>query len=375
MLQVSTRRRTMVQGRTIRCISGSLSLVVLALLVQCARERSLQPRFSRQTIYVSVQTYLSGGEQFNRLYLLDADSLNVLDSIQLGPLLSGAASPDGHSIYIQPGTIEKYDLVARRTLWSNSSGFDLRLVDEGRRLFVSSRPPECATLQLSAENGSLLGRTDGPCRLGSAPAKSDVLPVVVRVGDGTAPSWDSTVQVLDVSTGEVRWTVVPRQSDGRTLRLSHVELHPDGKRLLTIGACGSESCVAAFTVHDARTGVALLSAPLVTLTADMAVSADGRYAVVSNPSYAGEGPQFVDIFDLRSNALARRLDLRDGLHPDSFGDVLFLPDDRRVLIAPNIGGPLQVIDLQDFSVGHPWWLPPDAHPSPEVWAMFTGPRL
>lgn len=364
----------MAYGRPMVLVSGIVALATLALLVQCARERSLQSRSSSQTIYISVQTYLSGGEQFNRLYLLDADSLNVLDSIQLGPLLSGAASPDGHSIYIQPGTIEKYDLAARRTLWSNSSGFDLRLVDEGRRLFVSSRPPECATLQLSAENGSLLGRTDGPCRLGRAPAKSKVLPVVVREGDGTAPSWDSTVQVLDVSTGKVRWTVVPRQSNGRTLRLSQVELHPDGKRLLSIGACGSGDCVAAFTVHDASTGAALLSSPLTTLTADMAVSADGRYAVVSNPSYAGEGPQFVDIFDLRSNALARRLDVRDGLHPDSFGDVLFLPDDRSVLIAPNIGGPLQVIDLQKFSIGDPWWLPPKAHPSPEVWAMFIGPR-
>lgn len=349
---------------------------IFALILACAEERSLGPQPLNFTLYVSINTYDETGGRFEKLYFLDADSLTVFDSLPV-LLTAGAASPDGRSLYLEryysgypyiADTTIKLDQCSGKRIWTTTGVVGLHLVSNGTILVRRRRPPECATVIVSAESGATLREFDGDCLIGEAPISSDFIPLSASGGV------DEAISLVDVKTGETSTPVLLKNPDGTPFRVTRMVLRPGGRQLLALGICGTASCMYAFGVFDVQSGESLLFSPLFEITGDIAVSADGRYAVVSNPNYAGSGPRFIDVFDLDSYDHVKRFDFDSGLHPRGFGDLLFLPDNRRVLVGPNEGGPLQVIDLNSMSLGSPFWLPPNLHPFPEVWTMFLGQR-
>lgn len=376
MVSPSSGMRAMVHGRTTR-ILPVLGLMLEALTLSgCAQERSITSEPSGYTLYVSTNTYSVSGERLARLYFLDADSLAIFDSMPL-LLTAGAASADGRSLFVSaenyehpeaPDTTFKLDLRTRERLWSTAVGTDIYVAGNGSVLFSPTRPPECATLMLSAETGATIRRIDGACMVGEVATTSDVIPVAVANGE------ERVIHMISVQSGDVLRSVELKDPWGSPFLFTQLALRPGGGQLLAMGACSSAECVFAFGVFDAYSGMPLLFSTLASITGDIEIGSDGLYAVVSNPvGIDGTGLQFIDVFNLETVARVRRFDVTSGLHPDGFGQVRFLPGDRKAVIAPHMGGPLQILDLNAMSVGPPIWIPPDVHPYPEVWVIFLGP--
>lgn len=383
----------MVQGRTMRIVLELAAVTVVGCLVTCARERPLAPHEPRQIVYVGARIPRAAAPDIDRLYMLDADSLNVLDSLLLFPN-SAAVSSDGVALYYIAADVDgtgyatrKLDLLTKHQVWIASEGFDraYRLGVQGDEevLYEQTGAPGCATLLVSTEDGALRGRREGLCILGTAPRGSALYPIVAVDGDQSRPTLDTTVHILEAETGETKWTVVLRFPDQRALAITRVVLHPDGERLLALGYNCERSCQIVFAVCDAHTGQPSLIWPMRRPSGDIAVSRDGKYVLVSDArGDPRDGTEYVDLLDLESGSHIHRFYPTAGFPPSVYGigEMAFLPDDKRVIFAPEGLGPLGVLDISTLTVKDPIWLPntlPEGNWAEGAWAeggiLIVGP--
>jgi len=375
----------------LRTVAGT-SLVALGLAVACTSRRGVEPEPAGYNIYVGLRQW-EGEEEINRLYAIDADSLTIVDSMPLSPTALGV-SPDGEWLYVEEGPDEAYgpfslskvDLRSKEVVWAILPWFarvsqNVAILNGGSVL-LGTVYDLCALAVISAADGAEVFRIDGLCRFGDALISSTKIPYIVK-GEGAGLVGDSIVRAVDVVTGQASGKYVGELPDGRAFEWTYnASLHPDGHKVLVLGGAGvSES---GFAVGDLETGETLLSHSLYTAYGEIAISADGTLAVVSDPGPPGmwNTPPTLDVFDLAGMCHLKRFDTGSGIFRFSFGQIRFLPDDRTVVIAPASAGrgevgPLHIIDLQAMIVTDTIVLPhsyPETGDWPLIGALGVGPR-
>lgn len=372
------------------------AIVLLALLAGlpavflagCTSDAPTTPKPVHYNIYAAVSSY-QYGDTSSTLFIYDADSLTLLDTLVLPNIADwAAASPDGRALYLgywgyKAGPYSHYaaklDLTSKMTEWihelnapGNGERVPVQLMDNGRLIVYGRETIDPAT-------GETLRRmTDDEAehwKWQHGPPGGDEVAVLWR----GAYSHDTLIEVEALRTGTRRGYYVPRLGPtGRAMGVFTARLHPDGRRVLAVCARYSNQD-AWFVVGDVTTGTTEMAAQVSTWFTEIAISTDGTLAVVVDYAnlffmYGWPSMYVYDLVDYR------RLAMFDG-YGDPLrvipGQVRFLPPgDRRVVIAPDNGitglGWLQTFDLNsltsEYVVDTPFF-------EPYMGALAVGPRL
>ena len=353
-----------------------VSLIALGLFLGCVSRRGLEPGPVRYNIYVGATFgWFSYGPGPSKLYIYDADSLTLYDSIPLESMaFDMAISADGKSLYVQmDGPWPSYEgplsLINARTKeveWSRSGmGPCVSLHGNGRLLLNG---PDV----LDPRDGSLMWHLSDSLRPGRGPASGVRIAAIVE--GGASGYWDdSVITILNVSERQTSGRYVPRLSFGAVLSVYYARLHPDENRVLAIGVRDRLEH-SWFVVGNTNTGETLLEYPLIYPFGEVAISADGSIAVVTDPGrpLVGDSHPTLDVFDLNAMTHIKSFEGMPLYWPSQ---VRFLPDDRTIITAPTAdglsSGPLQLIDLRTLEVVKTIWLSPD---EPFQGALGVAPR-
>jgi hypothetical protein len=328
---------------------GIIALVTVVLALACS-DNGTGPKSVKYNVYAG-SSYSTGGRSMDgALYILDADSLTILDSIpHMGQVDDIAVSPDGRWIYaecswpfanrvltkIDAKTLEKTEQLA---VFSAGS---LTLLDKGRLLL---RQSSSCTSDLINPAGLQVTNTlsDSLCRMhGSVKGTK----VAARIADER-----SRVRGTDVLSGAVFGTYTAHLTDGDTLMIETGVLHQDGRRVL-LTATGKGHW---FLIGDLETGETLLEYSLSWASdAHIALSDDGQYAAIAATGSTLFHDPFnvLQVFDLGPE---QSLEWNDPLILCGKGKAQFHPDSRSIVLAWTRGyafggmqGPLQLVSVPE----------------------------
>ncbi len=350
---------------------GVLSTVLTICLVGCSK--TSKPKDVKYNLYVPA-THLWAGQgdsSFNRIYIYDADSITLLDSIWQAHFTENlAVSPDGKWLYVVnrtaynvPRTLWKIDVQTKQVVWSRSDegmgggGAGFRLLKNGALLLLGNDV-------LQSDNGALVQRLDRSPHAMEGPESGTM--VAATVGD-------TLVTVLDVETGKTSGQFVPRDSSGNAMMsIYRARLHPDSRRILAVGL----SYGVWFVVGDIETGETLFRHRIYRPYGEIAISSDGDLAAVTGhgtPAFGEDGPVYV--FDLQTLSFIGPTPAIPG------AQVRFLPGNRRIVTAPvpdpgfSDAGPLLVINLATMTLVELIWpMPTDPPKNENVGSLGIGPR-
>ncbi len=312
------------------------SLIILSwLLPYCGK--ATKPKPVTCNIYISATGWHSTkpSSRFDQLYVYDADSLSLIDSIPLTSMADALeVSPDGRCLYAQcaDGGLFKIDALTRNVVWSVPGMGRITLVDAGR---LVAREGLEGTDVIDVTDGHVIKQLPLDIRVLSGPSNGTTVAAIL---DDTTPDFhgDSAVTVFDVRTGAHYGYYVPRLSTGEALQAIYVaRLHPDGKRVAVIGLFGSvRYCW--FMVGDVLTGETLLRQQITRPFGDIAISEDGKLAVVTDPGqpWYGEGGNGPSVFDLTTLKHLKTLREESDLLSWAPAQVRFVSGDRKIAFAP-----------------------------------------
>ncbi len=339
------------------------------LLIGCSKPD--KPKPVKYNLYVPA-THLAAGQgdsSFNRIYIYDADSLTLHDSIWQAHFTESLdVSPDGEWLYVAGfisyqarRVIQKIDIRTKHTVWTRSDLWGVRCIANGT-LLLAGRDV------LSSDDASLLRHL------------SDTLKPLFGPVSGTkiaATAGDTVVTVVDVANGVDTGQFVPRDTSG--IALSHIytaRLHPDGKRILAVGVYGSDSNTW-FVIGDIETGQTLFRYHIYRPQGEIAISSDGNLAAVTSQGSPARGERgAVHVIDLRT------LSFIGPTPPFPAGaQVKFLPGDRRIVTAPSAdpsffdAGPLLVTNMTSMALERVIWpMPTDPPRREDIGSLGIGPR-
>lgn len=319
-------------GRRMAILAVS-AVLFLAAISGCSK--TTKPKDAKYSIYRGVR---------NTIYIYDADSLMLLDSISRGYYQYAlAASPDGRYLYVVDAPdrysysrLEKVDLQTRQVVWSRSNrdlggGLQLRFLADGKLVFMGNGV-------LHPDDGTLLRRI----------GDSLVTMYGPKSGSRVAAIQDSVIMIIDAATGEFSGRYVPRLSNGLALVTYYARLHPDGRRVLVIGLSGS-AYYSWFVIGDLVTDRTLYEYSLALPDGEVGISDDGSVAVVTDPPEMLGLEQSLSVIDLDHLILVRKF--TDILARES--QVRFLPDNRHAVLSGRAdghsGAPLRVLDVQNMT--------------------------
>ncbi len=345
---------------------------VSLLLIGCSKPD--KPKPLKYNIYV-------GCNNTDQMYVYDADSLTLIDSIPgLGNSYSMVVSPDGRWLYVSvargpvSGDLIKVDARSKLVV-AELDGVGpighMTLVKDGECILLGnvlffSAKVDATTLQdFRLVDDSLYWR-DGP----TMGAKIAV--TTARVASPPGP--DQRIRVLDIETGAVSGSYIPRLQSGEIISTYRVVLHPDGQRVLVLGPSSPRDVW--FVIGDVTTGATLFQHWLAAAGGRVAISDDGHYAIVTDPSDLSR-PEFTplttDVFDLTTNTHLKRFNEEDFSDWVYNAQIQFLADGKRAVLAPppGKGGPFYVINLVTLQEEKAIWLPGDV---PLTGAIGTGLR-
>jgi hypothetical protein len=361
-----------------RSFIAALSAVfILTSLAGC--DKATKPKNVKYNLYVGATHIGSAPDSsYNRIYIYDADSLTLLDSISQAHFTAQlAVSPDGRWLYIldftghwQVMTMWKIDARTKQVAWSRSDrGGYLRFLANGKLLLAGNDV-------LRPDDGGLVRHIDDSLRLLWGPAPGTVVAATVSASP-PGPENDSVIRAIDVVTGEVSGRYVARLSTGVALQDIHTaRLHPDGRRVLAIGVYGSVD-YSWFVVGDIETGQTLFQQRIYRHLGEIAISSDGSLAAVTDPGTPGffEGGT-LHVVDLRTLSFITPTPRIPG------SQVRFLPGDQKIITAPAAdpglwdSGPMRIIDRTTLQLEKTIW--PIGFDSAGNWShpggLGVGPR-
>lgn len=328
----------------------TLAMVAIALALAGCHDTPVQPEPVKYNIYVNVA--LSG-----TIYVVDADSLTVVDSIpDIGQALSMVSSPDGRWLYVQVGYavnrpvgMLKIDMATKSVVEESAGiGAELSLLDEGELLLRWGEhcTPDVPTVLFDARDLSVLQTyTDSLCRHAGPLGGTQVSAVV---NDGP-----NRVRIADLRTGAVSGSYTPILSDGSIVSITRSLVHPNGRWVLCLGRIGSFAN-SWFLVGDVDSDSTLIECPMGTPFGWVGLSSNGRWAVATNPGRSGfwDAPINIEFFDLRS--LTHIPDSQFAVRTLP-GQVQFLSGSNTAALMKDMGalttGPIviQLISLPDLS--------------------------
>jgi hypothetical protein len=360
-----TQRR---RGIMLHCVLTALIAASLTLTIGCSDDPPVTPEPVAYNIYATANKYYDG-EKESRVYVYDADSLTLLDSIPLPHVGDWAqVSPDGRSLYLvmwryrddYKHYIAKVDVTTGTMVWtqevpiaagaSDYSPFNSldsgRLLAFGGILFDSETGAVVRQHDYQAENHLTL--QFGPPH-GTEVAAIHFDSVPYNYFDAS----DTQVVVVDLVTGQSRGSFVPRfKQDHYPMFVYRARLHPDGKRVLLMT---ETSGAAWFVIGNVTTGELIMYDRLTTSEGEIAVSRDGTMAAVVDEAALGWGIGLPAVY---------LYDIVNYQHLKTFynelcylpGQARFLPGDRRLAVFSStnpIGSDwLQVFDLNTLTREH-----------------------
>ncbi len=339
-----------------------------------------KPKDVKYNLYVGATHFYASPEDssFNRIYIYDADSLTLLDSIwQAHYAQDVAVSPDGRWLFVLdftlthgPRTLWKINAQTRQVAWSRSGRSGrLRFQDNGGVLLAGNDV-------LDPEDGSILRHLSDSLVVLWGPGSGTKVAATVR-GSLTEYGYDSVVTAVDVTSGERSGRFVAHLPSG--LPLDHfftARLHPDQRRVLAIGVLGSVYN-SWFVVGDLLTGQTLFTYRINFPRGEIAINSDSSLAVFTDPGVQGFGESGIPyLIDLRTYGVITPPPADLALA----SQVRFLPDNRRIVTAPAAehiwsGGPVDVLDVATLKRQKRVWPTGSTYPTPpSVGGIGIGPR-
>ncbi len=352
---------TLTYGRAlnaIRALALSLPLGVALLgVVGGCHDKGTDPAPVKYSVYVGATTWIDD-KQTDLIYVLDADSLGIHDSIPQPHYVDElAVSPDGRSMYVMeyvtPGdedTLRKIDIRTRATVWARwhplvpgkGYGGPLFLLDEGRLLFFDQE-------LIQTSDGALIRELEDSVWAGTGPIAGTEIACWTLDSSNGGPFAESVVRAIDLKNGVFRGWYRPRLSSGFVLHTIRACLHPDGHRVCCAGAYHSSQNVW-FVVGDLETGETLFEYQLMRGRGDIVITADGSKAVEGDHPVPGmlEGGRALDIFDLNDLTLLKKF---EGIE---CSQLRLVDGGRHLITAPSSGfassGAMFVIDMQALTI-------------------------
>jgi len=371
-------------GLGLRAAAVAVSAVVVLLSIAgCDKATKHKP--VKHNIYMGASMFdtVNVDSFWGWIYVYDADSLSLVDSINLNlidPTRRSffadelAVSPDGRWLYVLaasqysiPSTLWKIDARTKQAVWSRP-GFDdtkwlpVRVLQNGALLLVGDTV-------FQAEDGGVVRTLPDSLLTLWGPVSGTKVAATVR--SRPQEGYDSIISVIDVATGEVSGRYVAHLTSGVPLEHFYTaRLHPDGRRVLAVGVYRSDY-YCWFVVGDMETGQTLFEYRINHPFGEIAISNDGMLAAVTDPgaAYLGEYGR-VYVVDLQTMSVTIPTPPAELLHWNWAAQICFLPGDRRLATAPKSSwalnhGPLSTIDLTTMRFEKGVWLPDSV-------GMFTG---
>ncbi len=369
--------------RSIRSILALLSVVVLAVYFTGCGDPT-KPKDVKYNLYVGATHLATSPEDssFNRIYIYDADSLTLLDSIwQAHFTWQLDVAPDGRWLYVTDftsyrtnPTVWKIDAHTKQVIWSRSDIWGVRCIANGT-LLLAGRDV------LRADDGSFVRHLSDSLYPAWGPVSGTKIAAIGHTANPEGAS-EQIVRVIDVTTGEVSGGYVPHLSVGITLEgIFTARLHPDGRRVLAIGAYGSVFN-SWFVVGDVVTGQTLFEYRIQYPHGEITITEDGNLAAFTDPGTPSFGEVGIPyVVDLRIYRVTKAPFNPDSM-PITGSQVRFLPRSDRIVTAPAAdpgftdGGPLHVIDAATMTLEKTIW-PTGSNLSvnwPRVGGIAIGPR-
>ena len=336
-------------------IATLLAVFVLANLIGC--DNPTKPKDVKYNLYVGATHIGSAPDSsFNRIYIYDADSLTLLDSIWQAHFIQYLdASPDGRWLYVTDftsystnPTVWKIDTRTKQVVWSRTDLWGVRCIANGT-LLLAGRDV------LRPDDGTLIRHLSDSLYPAWGPVSGTKIAAIVP-SSLTTPGYDSIIRVLDVATGEVSGRYVARLSSGVALQQIYTaRLHPDGRRVLAIGVYRSVYN-SWFVIGDVVTGQTLFEYQINYPQGEIAISSDGNLAAVTDPGTPGFGEGgTLHVVDLRTLSFITPTPRIPG------SQVRFLPGDQKIITAPAAdpglwdSGPMRMIDRTTLQLEKTIW--------------------
>lgn len=310
------------------------------------------------------------------IYIIDANSLVIVDSIPgIGLVKDMVSSPNGRWLYAQvqeyptaPNRLLKIDLTDK-SVTTELGGFasELTLLAGGQWLlrgaeycfdYVASELVDPTQLTVKRAFADSMCRQTGPM------TGTQVASVVLDASH--------RIHVTDILTGDVWGSYLPRSRSNDHLSPVATILDDTGERVIVLGAFRNRESW--FVVGDLHGDSTLLDRRLVYAQGDIAVSDDGRWAAVTDPSNDGywDSSRILDIFDLDALAPIEMNGIRRFTSP---GQIEFLPG-TDILIMTKESSSLSngPVVIQSISASHATTIHDRQVASGSIGAMGVGIR-
>ncbi|MBD3298472.1 MAG: hypothetical protein GF341_07455 [candidate division Zixibacteria bacterium] len=351
-------------------IQITMSVVVLVAVLGCDDDGPVEPGDVRYNIYIAALDWVDGNAT-DPLYIIDADSMVVIDSIpRIGSLHDMEVSPDGRWLYtfVHRGSVSgcpndslrRIDIKNKRVDWAIPSGLDTRiqLLDGGSKILRRwSRHSICPAGEelLDATTGELLRVLPDSLLYQEGPINGTEVAAII--GDPLG----ARIVAVDVETDVIRGRIVPKLPSGQKLFPSFAELHPDGETVLAIA--GLTTDLAWGMVGNLRTGEWLLTERIYDVNSAGTISTDGALALISDMNSG------LSVFELDSLIYRGRVSIPGG-------QVEFVGDTKSAIMCGrgdyfHATHPVVRVDVNQLEPTHAVELP---LPSPLLGAMTVGRR-
>lgn len=310
------------------------TLTILAGFVIACSDKGNNPKPVKDLIYVH-------GTQAGVIYILDADSLAIIDSIpdigyHVGYVDDMAVTPDGQWLFTtgegkstQDNLVRKINAFTKETVATLQTPHRGRfsLLDEGSLLRWGSYDCYNDDLELLAEVASFPAvdtSTSELCR-----------PDGVRAGLTIAGAIRGENRIR-IETTHPRTTVAEfavKKIDGTGVSdVYEVALHPGYDRVSAVVRGGGYW----FIVIDVATGETIYQHALTTGNGEIAINSVGTIAVVTDAGrpWFGEYVGTADIVDLVSLQLLKRFEPDDFGGQNKISQIAFTSDEQSAILAP-----------------------------------------
>jgi hypothetical protein len=252
---------------------------------------------------VKYNIYLSH-YQNEAIYIIDADSLTIIDSIpDIRLAWDIESSPDGRWLYVQTAAnrsgadaLIKFDMTSKKRVTAREGIYtDLTVLNEGglilrhRPLCADDLPPHQL---LNTDEFELIEEYDDSLCRRSGPSSGSWVAATLR-------NESKRIRAVNVRTNALEGTFQPRTRSGWPVDVTSACLHPNRKWVLLDGwANGATWAV----IGDIESDSCVFDLSLASVAGSLAISSDGRWGVVTDPSrppILGE-PARVNIIDFET---------------------------------------------------------------------------
>lgn len=336
-----------------------ISVVAAGVLSTCSTERTVGPNEVMSVVYMGGSYFRDPDvpSSFVRiLYTMDASSMVLQDSIELDYWPQRLASNgNGRELFLQLVNDTTGRLSVRalespgwRLLWEIQEATLASVLESGNLVAIVAHP---RTPKLIDGNHGTEMATYSDTLLFFPGEYSGSEMIVLAQSHPTI-----NLRILDVRSGVFRGGYNPRLENGDRIDAQSAVLHPNGKHVYVIGRRSSNSD-SWLTIGDVESDSTILSHRMVYPYGEIAISRDGVWAAVTDPSSPfHDSRRTLDVFDARTPTHAYRFS-----EPEfpAAGQVRFAEDSGTLFSFPRDGstGPVQKIDLIALRVSVAKWLP------------------